>query len=93
MTGFDYGKTFSPVIKPGIIQLILTLVLSQKWSLKQLDICNTFLHGDLYEQVYLSQLLDFEDTKYPEHVCHLHKALYGLKQASRACYTKFSSHL
>jgi len=34
--GLDYDETFSPVIKPSTIQLILTIGLSQGWSVKQL---------------------------------------------------------
>lgn len=32
----DYDETFSPVVKLGTIHLILTLALSQGWSLKQI---------------------------------------------------------
>ena len=47
--GLDYDETFSPVIKPSTIRLILTIGLSQGWFVKQLDVGNAFLHGDLQE--------------------------------------------
>ena len=53
--GLDYDETFSLVIKPSTIRLILTIGLSQGWSVKQLDVSNAFLHGVLQEQVYLAQ--------------------------------------
>ena len=45
--GFDFTKTFSPVIKPITIRLILTLALSYKWPIQQLDVNNAFLNGIL----------------------------------------------
>lgn len=62
-----------------MIRLILTLVLSYGWSLKQLDASDVFLHRDSQEKVFLTQLLGFEETNRPKYFYHLHKALYGLK--------------
>lgn len=45
----DYGETFSSVVKPQIIQLILSLAVTQKWPMPQLDLKNAFLHDDLME--------------------------------------------
>jgi hypothetical protein len=45
--GIDYEDTFSPVVKAATIRVILSLVLSQGWSLRQLDVQNAFLHAFL----------------------------------------------
>lgn len=49
--GFDYFESFRPVVKPTIVRVILTLVLSQKRPLKQVDINNGFLNGELSEEM------------------------------------------
>jgi hypothetical protein len=91
--GIDFLETFSPVIKPQTIRLVLSLALIHGWSLRQLDVKNAFLHGSLKEVVYMEQPPGFSNSRFPNHVCRLHKALYGLKQAPRAWFDRFSSFL
>jgi hypothetical protein len=91
--GVDYGETFSPVVKPATIRVVLALATSRGWPINQLDIKNAFLHGNLTETVYSQQPLGFIDSALPSHVCRLNKSLYGLKQAPRTWFTRFTSYL
>jgi hypothetical protein len=52
--GIDYGETYSPVIKPTTVRIVLSLTLSNGWPIHQIDIQNAFLHDDILEVVYMS---------------------------------------
>jgi histone deacetylase 1/2 len=43
--GIDYQDTFTPMVKPVIVHLVPSLVVSLGWSLRHIDVNNVFLHG------------------------------------------------
>jgi len=91
--GIDYEDTFSPVVKAATIRLILSIVVSKGWSLRQLDAQNAFLQGVLEEEVYMRQPPGYANKTRSNFVCRLDKAIYGLKQAPRAWYAQLCGKL
>ena len=86
----DYSDTFSSVTKMTYARLFIFLAATYNWDLHQLDIKNTFLHGDLQKKVYMEQSLGFVTQGEIGRVCCLQKSLYGLKQSPCVWFGKFS---
>jgi len=90
--GSDYTERFSSVVKPVTLRIVLTIVVTNKWPIQQIDVNNAFLNGNLEEEVYMQQPPSFEHSD-KSLVCKLNKDLYGLKQAPRAWFERLKSSL
>nr|GFB70936.1 retrovirus-related Pol polyprotein from transposon TNT 1-94 [Tanacetum cinerariifolium] len=82
-----------PLEQDGSYQDILGIAAHKSFTVFQMDVKTTFLHGSLKEDVYVCQPEGFIDADHPSHVYKLKKALYGLKQAPRAWYDELSKFL
>lgn len=59
--GLDYQEAFSPIIKPISIRIVLSLVVTNGWTLHQINIWNAFLNGVLDKRILMKQPLGFVD--------------------------------
>ena len=91
--GIDYNEVFSPVVKHSSIRILLALVAQFKMELVQMDVKTAFLHGDLEEEIYITQPDGFKVTGKENWVCKLSKSLYGLKQSPRHWYKRFDQFM
>ena len=78
-----YYETFASIAKLNIVRVLLSIVVNLDWTLQQLNVKNTFLNGDLEEDVYMDSPLRF-DGNYSSKVWKLRNCLYDLKQSLRA---------
>ena len=76
-------ETFSLVIKPAIVRVILRLAVINQWKIRLVDVNNIFLNGELTEEVVMDQPEGFISAEKSDYICTLHKSLYGLKQVPR----------
>ncbi|CAL8146951.1 unnamed protein product [Prunus armeniaca] len=87
--GVDYHDTFAPVAKMNTVRVLLSLAVNLDWTLRQFDVKNAFLHGELEEEVYMSLPPGYRVTDEMGNVCKLKNALYELKQFPRVWFGRF----
>nr|GEZ13469.1 ribonuclease H-like domain, reverse transcriptase, RNA-dependent DNA polymerase [Tanacetum cinerariifolium] len=91
--GIDFEEVFAPVARMETIRLLLAIAATNKWEVHHLDVKSAFLHGDLKEEVYVTQPEGFIKEQNNGKVYRLIKALYGLRQAHRAWNIKLDNTL
>nr|GEW04309.1 ribonuclease H-like domain-containing protein [Tanacetum cinerariifolium] len=61
--GINCDETFSPLVKLATIRTVLSLTVSRKWPIHQLDVKNSFRNGDLSETLYMHKPPGFVDHR------------------------------
>ena len=81
--GIDFDEVFAPVARLDTVRLLLAMAANRGWQVHHLDVKSVFLHGELEEEVYVSQPEGYVVEGKEQYVLKLSKALYGLRQAPR----------
>lgn len=71
----------------------LAILANEDLELHQMDVKMAFLHGELTEDIFMTQPEGYVDQKYPDYFWKLKKALYGLNQAPRRWFEKINDYL
>ena len=71
-------------------KVLFSLATQFDWDLKQFDVKNVFLHGEIKEEIYMDLPPSFNMHLQGKKVYKLKKALYELKQSPLAWYGRFS---
>ena len=83
--GVDYTETYAPVIRMSSIRLMLSMALTWKCRVTQMDVVTAYLYGPMDTDVYMKvpesyELIDSNVTR-EKHVLKCKKGIYGLKQS------------
>ncbi|KAH9716242.1 hypothetical protein KPL71_021390 [Citrus sinensis] len=93
MEGVDFKEVFSHVVRHASIRVLMAITATQNLELEQLDVKTAFLHGNLQEEIFMSQPEGYEAPDRRDYVCLLKKSIYGLKQSPRQWYLKFDEFM
>ncbi|GKC03753.1 ribonuclease H-like domain, reverse transcriptase, RNA-dependent DNA polymerase [Tanacetum coccineum] len=94
LTTLNYSLTCSDIKQEWKQSVyLLAIAANNKWEVHHLDVKSVFLHGDLKEEVYVTQPEGFIKRQDNGKVYRLIKALYGLRQAPRAWNIKLDNTL
>lgn len=72
--GEDFHEAFVPIAKMTIVEHLLSIAVTKGWKLHQMDVHNTFLHGDFHEDIYMKPPPSCHPPR-PNLVCKLRKVI------------------
>ncbi|GBN11683.1 Retrovirus-related Pol polyprotein from transposon TNT 1-94 [Araneus ventricosus] len=58
--GIDYDETFSPVARFDTVRMIISISASENLKFFQFDVKTAFLYGELQEEAFMKQPIDYD---------------------------------
>nr|GEY62338.1 hypothetical protein [Tanacetum cinerariifolium] len=81
--GIDYEEVFALVSRIEAIRLFLAYASFMGFTVYQMDVKSAFLYGTIDEEVYLMQLLGFQDPEFLDRVYKVEKAIHYLSESTK----------
>ena len=91
--GVDFFEAYAPVVQWSTIRLLLSTVLTEGWTTRQVDYTNAFAQAELREDVDVEFPKLFAPSGGGDWVLKLLKSLYGLRQAPKTFFEKLREGL
>ena len=91
--GINYSETFAPVIKSASLCMFLAICAQHGWLIHQMDIKSTYLNGLITEDIYMRQLVGYNEKGSETKVAKLQRGLYRLKQVGCEWYATLHDFL
>ena len=88
--GRDYEETYAPVIRSDTSRILLAILASLDWQVRQFDFKLAFLNGSIDRMLYTVQPKGFEQGN---GACLLNLALYGLVQSAHLWFQAIKGKL
>jgi hypothetical protein len=66
--GLDFQETFAPVAQMTSQCIVIITAAAESLELFQIDVKNAYLNGEIDTDIYMKQLVGFEDSRYPDMV-------------------------
>ncbi|KAJ8886633.1 hypothetical protein PR048_012845 [Dryococelus australis] len=85
------NNVYAPVAKLPTICLLISLAVSRKWEIRQLDVPTAFLNGYVDDDIYIRTPDGVKNE--PGKALKLKRSLYGLHSAPRKCNERFHNFM
>jgi hypothetical protein len=69
--GVDYQETFSPVVRPESMRILLAFAAELGMKVHQMDVNTAFLNGEVDEEIYMTQPEGYVEPGKENLVCRL----------------------
>ncbi|XP_051133091.1 uncharacterized protein LOC127252806 [Andrographis paniculata] len=80
--GIDYEETFAPIACLTSVRCLIAIAVARQWPLHQLDVNNALLHGDLFEDIYMSHPLGFPTSSKLGFTSSYHDSVLFIRRGS-----------
>ena len=93
--GIDFEEKRASTVRWEATLLLISMAVQHNFEISLIDIKTFFLYGDLEDDVFMEQPLEWEEAGHPaaDWICKLNRSMYGLPQAPHCAQKKLQGVL